>query len=120
MSMRRTPPLSIEGSREVIEEMSKPPADTPERRRMFERARALRPLVRRLGQPKKFAGGRDNGAAVSMGIPRLSREGTRELIREMESPPADTPQRRAMFRRAEAMHRFVDRLLHPGEPVEKA
>lgn len=32
MSMRRTPPLSLKGSREVLEEMSKPPADTPERR----------------------------------------------------------------------------------------
>ena len=48
MSMRRTPPLLIEGSREVIEEMSRPPADTPERRATLERARALRPLVRRL------------------------------------------------------------------------
>ena len=30
----RTPPLSDEGSREVEEEMSRPPADTPARRRM--------------------------------------------------------------------------------------
>jgi hypothetical protein len=48
MSMRRTPPLSIEGSREVIEEMSRPPADTPERRRMFELAEEMRPVVDRL------------------------------------------------------------------------
>lgn len=48
MSMRRTPVLSVEGSREVIEEMSRPPADTPERRATFERAKAMRPFVRRL------------------------------------------------------------------------
>ena len=52
MSMRRTPPLSIEGSREVIEEMKRPPADTPERRATLERARAMRPLVRRLFEPR--------------------------------------------------------------------
>jgi len=53
MSMRRTPPLSIEGSREVIEEMKRPPPDTPERRATLERARAMRPLVQRLLQPKE-------------------------------------------------------------------
>ena len=57
---------------------------------------------------------------MSMRIPRLSREGTRELIREMESPPADTPQRRAMFKRADAMHHFVEKLLQRREPAEKA
>lgn len=36
MGTERTPPLSDEGSREVEEEMRRPPADTPERRRMFE------------------------------------------------------------------------------------
>lgn len=36
MSTRRTPPLSLEGSREVKEEMSRPPADTPERRRTMD------------------------------------------------------------------------------------
>jgi len=55
MSMRRTPPLSIEGSREVIEEMKRPPPDTPGRRATLERARAMRPLVRRLMQPKEPA-----------------------------------------------------------------
>jgi hypothetical protein len=54
-----------------------------------------------------------------MRIPRLSREGTRELIRELENPPADTPQRRAMDRRADAMHRFVEKLLQLREPAEK-
>ena len=38
--MRRTPPLSLEGSREVFEEMARPPEDTPERRETLERARA--------------------------------------------------------------------------------
>jgi hypothetical protein len=43
--MRRTPPLSVEGSREVLEEMSKPPADTPERRATLDGARALGDVV---------------------------------------------------------------------------
>jgi hypothetical protein len=47
MSMRRTPPLSIEGSREVIEEMSRPPADTPERRATLELMEEVRPAVER-------------------------------------------------------------------------
>jgi hypothetical protein len=51
MSMRRTPPLSIRGSREVIEEMSRPPADTPERRRMWEIADRMQPHVDRIMQP---------------------------------------------------------------------
>jgi hypothetical protein len=38
---RRTPPLSPEGSREVEEEMARPPADTPERRALFERVRMM-------------------------------------------------------------------------------
>jgi len=45
MSMRRTPPLSIEGSREVLEEMSKPPADTPERRATWKRIHELADVV---------------------------------------------------------------------------
>lgn len=52
MSMRRTPPLSIEGSREVIEEMSRPPADTPERRRTFELVDEMRPVIDRFLQRK--------------------------------------------------------------------
>jgi hypothetical protein len=39
MGTERTPPLSDEGSREVEEEMRRPPADTPERRRTFEGVR---------------------------------------------------------------------------------
>jgi hypothetical protein len=45
MGMRRTPPLSIEGSREVLEEMSRPPADTPERRRTWDRVRELSEVI---------------------------------------------------------------------------
>jgi len=48
MSTRRTPPLSLEGSREVYEEMARPPEDTPERRATFERADAMAALRRRL------------------------------------------------------------------------
>lgn len=33
--------LSEEGSREVLEEMARPPADTPERRRTFAMARSM-------------------------------------------------------------------------------
>jgi len=45
MSRRRTPPLSIEGSREVIEEMKRPPADTPERRATWNRIRELADVI---------------------------------------------------------------------------
>lgn len=43
----RTPPLSDEGSREVEEEMRRPPADTPERRRTFEGVRQWAEIRRR-------------------------------------------------------------------------
>jgi hypothetical protein len=56
---------------------------------------------------------------MSMRIPRLSRGGTREIVQEMENPPADTPERRETFRRADAMHRFVERLTQPPEPAER-
>lgn len=39
--------LSEEGSREVLEEMSRPPKDTPERRRTFAGARFMAELWRR-------------------------------------------------------------------------
>jgi hypothetical protein len=45
---RRTPPLSPEGSREVEEEMARPPADTPERRALSERVRVRAESRRRL------------------------------------------------------------------------
>lgn len=35
MSVERTPPLSLEDSAVIWEEMSRPPEDTPERRAMF-------------------------------------------------------------------------------------
>ena len=47
MSTRRTPPLSLEGSREVYEEMARPPEDTPERRATFELADAMAKVRRR-------------------------------------------------------------------------
>lgn len=56
---------------------------------------------------------------MSMRIPKLSREGTREIVREMENPPADTPERRETFRRADAMHRFVEKLVQSPEPAER-
>lgn len=48
MSMRPTPRLSVEGTREILEEMARPPANTPERRATFERVRMLRPHIDRL------------------------------------------------------------------------
>ena len=44
MSSNRTPPLSLRGSKEVYEEMCRPPEDTPARRTMFERVRAVAAL----------------------------------------------------------------------------
>ena len=61
-----------------------------------------------------MAGGTQEETDVSMRIPRLSRKGTRELIREMAMPPADTPERRAMFERADAMHPFVEKVMRPA------
>lgn len=47
MGMERTPPLSEEGSREVEEEMRRPPADTPERRATFALVREIRESLKR-------------------------------------------------------------------------
>ena len=47
---RRTPPLSLEGSRVVEEEMARPPADTPERRALFERVRVRAAMRRRVAE----------------------------------------------------------------------
>lgn len=41
-------PLSLEGSREVIEEMSRPPEDTPARRRMMELVREMAEVRKRM------------------------------------------------------------------------
>ena len=56
-SVEPTPPLSEEGTREVLEEMRNPPADTPERRAMFARlrefeARRKRRRIARVRSPK--------------------------------------------------------------------
>lgn len=53
MSMRRTPPLSLEGSREVIEEMKRPPEDTPERRATFQRAKEMHRFVEEIFRSPK-------------------------------------------------------------------
>jgi hypothetical protein len=49
MSYRRTPPLSPEGSREVLEELANPPKDTPERRETEKLVRFVRALRERQG-----------------------------------------------------------------------
>ncbi|HET7234190.1 MAG TPA: hypothetical protein VFJ16_29520 [Longimicrobium sp.] len=41
-------PLSLDGTREVLEEMSRPPEDTPARRRMMQRVREMAALRERL------------------------------------------------------------------------
>lgn len=58
MTYRRTPPLSPEGTREVLEEMAKPPEDTPERREMEKRVRIMEEVRRRSGtlHPAGFRG----------------------------------------------------------------
>ena len=53
MSMRRTPPLSNKGSREVLEEMSRPPENTPERRATLDGARELADVVEEAIRPRK-------------------------------------------------------------------
>ena len=56
---------------------------------------------------------------MSNGIPILSREGTREILEEMSKPPADTPERRATFERAKAMHKFVEKVMRSEKPERK-
>lgn len=48
MGTKRTPTLSLKKSREVFEEMAAPPADTPQRRMVFERMREMVALRKRL------------------------------------------------------------------------
>ena len=55
-STDRTPPLSDEGSREVEEEMSRPPADTPERQRMFDLVRQWAERRRRDAEAQRSRG----------------------------------------------------------------
>jgi hypothetical protein len=45
--------LSLEGWMELMDEMSKPPADTPERRATFERVRAMRAVRERLEREER-------------------------------------------------------------------
>lgn len=47
--------LSEEGSREVLEEMARPPEDTPERRRTFEGVRQIAALRQRQAEAAKQA-----------------------------------------------------------------
>ncbi|HYR08528.1 MAG TPA: hypothetical protein VEQ60_12190 [Longimicrobium sp.] len=48
MGTQRTPPLSLKKSREVYEEMARPPENTPQRRMVFERMREMIALRKRL------------------------------------------------------------------------
>ena len=57
MGTERTPPLSDEGSREVEEEMRRPPADTPERRATLEGVREILEIRKRRANAGIRAGG---------------------------------------------------------------
>ena len=46
---KRTPPLSDEGVREILEEMANPPADTPERRATFKLVHEMEARRKQLG-----------------------------------------------------------------------
>ena len=48
MSTKPTPVLAPESVKEILAEMSRPPADTPERRATFARARYAEFLVRQV------------------------------------------------------------------------
>jgi hypothetical protein len=50
MEIRRTPPLSLKGSREVYDEMARPPDDTSERRATFQRVHQMAALRKRLSE----------------------------------------------------------------------
>lgn len=55
MGIRRTPPLSLEGSREVREEMKRGPEDTPERREFIALVREMQELRKRLALKEELA-----------------------------------------------------------------
>jgi len=55
-SLRPTPPLSVEASVAILEEMERPPADTPERRATFERMRQMQPVVRKMLEAEQAEG----------------------------------------------------------------
>lgn len=55
--------LSEEGSREVLEEMARPPEDTPQRRRTFERVRMMRAPRERLAEQDARGVGMDASRA---------------------------------------------------------
>jgi hypothetical protein len=47
MSVEPTPPVSLECWLEILEEMANPPANTPERRATFARARIMEKVLQR-------------------------------------------------------------------------
>jgi len=52
-SLEPSTPWSVEASREIFEEMARPPADTPERRATFERARVMSEVRRRMEEAER-------------------------------------------------------------------
>ena len=140
---RLTPPLSAEGSREVLEEMAKPPENTPERRATQERMRFMREMRRRSGDLEPIglrpivsthrlsdhrAGWtrvgdlrririrlRRHSRSYYRRTPPLSPESSREVLEEMSKPPKDTPERRA----TEAGGRFMEEVCKRQEDRER-
>jgi hypothetical protein len=51
--------------------------------------------------------------------PALSPEGTRELLDEMNRPPADTAERRRMWHLVDEMRPHVEQIMRPETPVRK-
>ncbi len=93
---RRTPPLSLEGSREVLHEMARPPADTPERRALFARVRRREEVRERW--PQIARGLHHPGEPII-----LDEQGSREVIDEIVNGSPLTPERRATFERMRLM-----------------
>lgn len=96
------------GSREVLEEIKNGSPDTPGRRAMFD-------LVRQMGGVRKR---RPNHMRRSPDpyrpTPPLSLEGSREVEEEMARPPADTPERRALFERVHVRAAMRARMAEEG------
>jgi len=55
MAFRRTPPLSLEGSQEVREEIKRGPEDTPERREFRKRVAAMQARRKELALQEELA-----------------------------------------------------------------
>jgi hypothetical protein len=105
--------LSEEGSREVLDEIENGSPDTPGRRAMFD-------LVQQMaGVRKRRPGHMRRSPDPYRPTPPLSLEGSREVEEEMARPPADTPERRALFERVHVRAAMRARMAEEGRDVWK-